>query len=239
MITDSFATRHFRHRIAVANIATQWQPQRHAYPFAIQNDNARKRGAVAYGAVGGGAIITPAGMIELHTLGDIRFEEHIPPIGYDARMILSARTPAALARLRIRVLQTVLTWARTGDKAKLELNIERELREELVEDTPGIITEADLATIQHQLIGWKCGTVRSSSRGPEGIDTTPFYLCHALRFEEVGPLNRITRRDPLQRVRIIEPEELRTTANGRREGRTADGHVLFSNVFPHELVRPL
>ena len=162
MFTSRSVPRTYCHRIAVANIATQHRFQRESFVLAIQNDNARRRGAVAYGAIGGGAIITNDGIAELQKLGDIRFEEHILPTGYDARMVLSANTPDTLASLRIQALKTILRWARAGDTSKLELSIERELREELVEDAPGIIDEVDLTTIQHRLIGWKCGTVRSS-----------------------------------------------------------------------------
>lgn len=226
------------HRVTVANIVTTFALGSHAHTLAIRNDSASKRGVTAYGAIGGGAIITDDGMAALKRLGDVRFEEHIPPTGYDARMTLAADTDTAIARLRVQVLRTILGWARDGADKMIELDVRRELTEELVDDAPAIISARELTSINTQLIGRKCGTLRRSSRGPQGIDTTPFYFCHAARCEDATVFTRMIG-DTDERVKLIAAAELATTHNGTREGRLSSGHVLYSNVFPAGLIRPL
>ncbi len=226
----------FQCRITVAIIAAQCYSRNKTFNLAIENDSAKKRGVIAYGAVGGGAVITDLGMKELQMLGNITFEEHIPPTGYDARMVLGAKTEEKLAQLRMLSLRTIINWGRDRSDEMIELCINRELKEEFTEDAPAIIPSIDLLSIRSSMVGWKLGTMRKSNRGPQNVYTTPLYLCHNLNFEDDAVVNRLLN-DPLKRVRSISKEELATTKNGKQEGRTLDGYPLYTNVFPHQLIR--
>ena len=222
----------FPHRIAVSNIATPCRIAGNANTFvlAIQNDSARQAGRIEYGGIGGGALVSTEGTETLSPFGAMGFELHDDEVRFDARITFGAETPEALSRLRITLLRVLLGWARTDASDLIELQITRELVEELVDDKPGILTMDQLASIRTRLVGWKCGTMRQSRRGSDGVFTTPLYLCHEVMFEDPSVLETLLA-DPLGRVRRISPEELVTTNGGRQEGRTHDGHVLFSNVF--------
>jgi hypothetical protein len=225
---------HICHRITVANIVTVFAYGHHNLTLAIQNDSAQKRGITAFGAIGGGAIIHDCGMKELQKLGDVRFEEHIPPIGYDARMTLHTTSEGNLARLRIAILKKMLSWAKQGNAVMIELDVSRELQEELVDENP-VLSASEVTSLQTRLIGWKLGTRRRSSRGPNGVITAPLYLCHRARIEDADVFEKLMN-DETGRVIVINGDELVTTRKGTREGKTRNDAPLYSNVFPSDLV---
>jgi hypothetical protein len=224
------------HRIAVSNVAVSCYITRHGTPMtlAIMNDNARRNGRLQFGAIGGGALITPLGMEALQAVAPISFEPHDDGVQFDARMTL--RSEGIEQRSR-RALEMLIGWARTGKRDHIELDITRELVEELHEDGPSILTLHDVMSIQSRLIGWKLGTPRQSSRGEPGVTTTPLYFCHQLIFEDARVFARMLG-DMEGRVRRINDAELATTLGGTREGSAEDGHALFSNVFDKSNVHP-
>ena len=230
----------FSHRIALSNIATPCHVvgSSDTFVLAIQNDSARQAGRIEYGGIGGGALISNAGIEALSQLGTMTFEPHDDGVRFDARITFGAETPEKLSRLRISLLRTLLGWARTGASDLIELDITREHIEELVDDKPGILTMTQLTSTRTRLVGWKCGTMRRSRRGADGVFTTPLYLCHEVVFEDPRVLE-VLLTDPLERVRRVSPEELATTNHGTKEGRTWDGHALFTNVFDPKFIRKL
>ncbi len=224
------------HRIAVSNIAVCFRVTNDPVPFtlAILNDNARRRGSTEFGAIGGGALITPLGMLALQTVAPIDFELHDDGVQHDARMTLRSE---GIETRRVLALRTLIQWARLKKHQFIELDITRELEEELVDDAPAIISRTDLMSIHSRLIGWKLGTKRQSSRGEPGVTTTPLYFCHELVFEDARVFAKLLS-DPQGRVRWIDSDEIRTTRTGKSEGVTRHGYTLFSNVFAPETVRP-
>ena len=229
-----------RHRIAVANIATPCRVVGSNNPFvmAIQNDNARKAGRIEFGAVGGGALVSIKGMQALSNVCPVTFEPHDDGERFDARMTFETESPEAAESLVAAFTRMFLTWARIKATDLIELDMNRENVEELVNDAPGILTLQQLTSIQTRLVGWKKGTRRLSQRGAGGVFTTPLYLCHEVLFEDPDVLDALMR-DPLGRIKIVTPTELATTNGGQQEGRTRDGHVLFSNVFNPKFIQPL
>ncbi len=230
----------FSHRVAVANIATPCFLIGHPDPFvlSIMNDGARKAGRIEFGAIGGGALITQAGCEELRTIAPTAFEVHDDGVQLDARMTFQVPSEDQIPQILNAFLRAVLEWARDSDSRKIELDITREFIEELVDDDPAILSMAQLASIRTRLIGWKYGTIRQSNRGGLRVLTTPMYLCHEVVFEDEGVLNALLR-DPFGRVKRVSLEELATTNGGRCEGRTKDGHVLFTNLFEPGYIRLL
>lgn len=235
--SDDLLLHRVLHRVAVANIAAacRMRDSDEYFPLAIRNDSALKAGRIEFGSIGGGAVITPAGASVIQSLGTASFEPHDDGISYDARITLSSADESALADLLDAVIQTVKQWCALKTGQLIELHLRREMREEFVDDKPPLISLRELGTIDSRPIGWRLGTPRISSRGPGGVTTTPFYVCHELVFNEPRVLARMIG-DLDGRVKRITPEELATTKGGTQEGRTRDGHVLFSNVFSHRLI---
>lgn len=239
----SLETFTYRHRLTFANIVSQViiGKTQLSGALAIVNDNAKRTGKIQFGGIGGGARISAKGrellLADTATqrasamkYDDLEFGEDVDG-DVDARMTVLATNEDELAMRKHFLFGAVLRFAAWKANDLLETTLDRELREELVDDLPSILTERQLAELKSELIGYHVGPDRQSTRGGGGgLMTTPVALCHRLTFPTLDAFCALLN-DPLRRVRHLSSDEVATTKGGTTEGRTRDGHPIFTNVF--------